>query len=179
MRCEYEAITRALAYSKPVSEALPSWIDAAQWQALLQLADAFDAARIVWMAVGGLAGNLWGSSWPLHDLDFDVPTAQLPQIASRWAAHVFWQGRYVDDEFDIALVRMRLGDVEIDISGADDAFGFTPSGVRTPLPNMLQQRVLRPLARRRVPCQRLSDLIAYKTVIGRAADLAELAHLRA
>lgn len=162
-----------------MNEAHPTWVSAAQLDVLARLGDALDAANVPWMAVGGLAGNLWGSTWPLHDVDLDVPTAQLPRIASHGSAHVFWQGRYVDDEFDIELVRMRFDDVEVDVSGADDAFVFTSAGLRTPLPNTLRERVLRPLAQRWVPCQRLSDLIAYKTLIGRATDLADLARLRA
>src|ERR1700712_4870327 len=120
------------------------------------------------MAVGGLAGNLWGSTWPLHDLDVEVSTRDLPLLAARWAPFVTSFGRYVDEEFDIELLRMRMDGVEIDVSGADDAWGISPAGARAPLPNTLSRRVLRPLAGRSIPCQRLEDLIAYKTIIGRS-----------
>ena len=69
--------------------------------------------------------------------------------------------------------------VEVDISGADAAYGFEPNGTRRPLPNRLSQRVMRSLAGMSIPCQRLEDLIAYKTVIGRTADLRELLALQA
>lgn len=129
------------------------------------------------MAVGGLAGNLWGSTWPLHDIDIDVPAEALAALADHWTQYITAQGRYVDGEFDIELLRLRIGGVEADLSGADYAYCFAPSGVRRALPNTLQQRVSRTLGSRTFPCQRLEDLIAYKRTIGRNEDLRELLQL--
>jgi hypothetical protein len=129
------------------------------------------------MAVGGLAGNLWGSIWPLHDIDVDVPSESLATLADHWGPYITAQGRYVDGEFDIELVRLRIHDVEVDFSGADFAFCFARSGVRRALPNTLPQRVPRLLGSRSFPCQRLEDLIAYKIEIGRKQDLRELLRL--
>lgn len=157
---------------------LPSWITAQQFDVLKELRKELDGSRIPWMATGGLAGNLGGSSWPLHDIDLDVPTAALAQLATRWSAALLSHGRYVDQELDLDLLRLRIRDVEVDISGADAAYGFEPNGTRRPLPNRLAQRVMRELAGLAIPCQRLEDLIAYKTVIGRHADLRELLALR-
>lgn len=103
----------------------------------------------------------------------------MPLLAAGWAPFVTSYGRYIDDEFDIELLRLCVDQVDIDVSGADDAWGFTRSGVRTPLANTLSRRVLRPLAGGLIPCQRLEDLIAYKTIIGRRGDLAELSRLAA
>lgn len=130
------------------------------------------------MAVGGLAGNLWGSTWPLHDIDIDVPSEALSPLSEHWAEYITAQGRYIDGEFDIELVRLRIGEVEVDLSGADYAYVFAPSGVRKALPNTLSGRVQRQLAGRTIPCQRLEDLIAYKTAIGRTDDLRELRKLQ-
>jgi hypothetical protein len=160
-----------------MSQAFPSWITPEQLAVLDEISAELDRRGIPWMAVGGLAGNLWGSSWPLHDIDIDVPAEALAALADHWTQYITAQGRYVDGEFDIELLRLRIGGVEADLSGADYAYCFAPSGVRRALPNTLQQRVSRPLGSRTFPCQRLEDLIAYKRAIGRNEDLRELLQL--
>lgn len=161
-----------------MSQALPSWITHEQLSVLDDISAELDRRGIAWMAVGGLAGNLWGSIWPLHDIDIDVASEALPALTDHWSSFSTADGRYIDGEFDIELLRLRMRDVEVDLSGADHAYCFAPSGVRKALPNTLSRRVLRPLAGRMFPCQRLEDLIAYKTTIGRTRDLAELNKLR-
>jgi hypothetical protein len=157
--------------------AMPSWITPQQLSVLDELSAELDRRELPWMAVGGLAGNLWGSTWPLHDIDIDVPSPALDSLACHYGPYITAQGRYVDGEFDLALLRLRIGKVEVDLSGADEAYVFAPSGVRRALPNTLDRRVRRQLAGRSIPCQRLEDLIAYKTEIGRKADLRELLQL--
>lgn len=157
---------------------LPSWITPQQFSVLDDIRAELEQRGIAWMAVGGLAGNLWGSTWPLHDIDIDVPSEALSALADHWAPYITAQGRYVDGEFDIELLRLRIGDVEADLSGADYAYVFAPSGIRRALPNTLSQRVQRRLDGLMIPCQRLEDLIAYKTAIGRKEDLRELTKLK-
>jgi hypothetical protein len=160
-----------------MAQALPGWITPQQLAVLDEIGAELDRRGITWMTVGGLAGNLWGSTWRLRDIDIDVPSDVLPALADHWAAYITAQGRYVDGEFDIELLRLRFDGVEVDISGADYAYCFAPSGVRKALPNTLEQRVTRPLGTRSFPCQRLEDLIAYKAAIGRKDDLRELQKL--
>lgn len=62
--------------------ALPLWITSAQREALGTLVDALREIGLPFQATGGLAGNLHGSQWPLHDLDFDVAAAALPALAA-------------------------------------------------------------------------------------------------
>ena len=156
---------------------MPEWITADKLRVLQWLCAELDHTLASWMAVGGLAGNLWGSAWPLHDLDIEVPTSDLPLLAARWPQLTTSYGRYIDEEFDIELLRLRVDGVEIDIAGADDAWGFTPGGVRIRFPNTLSQCVLRPLSGRLIPCQQLEDLIAYKRLIGRHQDVLDLTTL--
>lgn len=64
------------------SAALPPWITSAQREALGTLVDSLREIGLPFQATGGLAGNLHGSQWPLHDLDFDVAAAALPVLAA-------------------------------------------------------------------------------------------------
>jgi hypothetical protein len=161
-----------------MAQPLPSWITPQQFSVLDDIRAELEQRGIAWMAVGGLAGNLWGSTWPLHDIDIDVPSEALSALADHWAPFITAQGRYVDGEFDIELLRLRIRNVEADLSGADYAYVFAPSGIRKALPNTLSQRVQRRLDGLTIPCQRLEDLIAYKTAIGRTDDLRELTKLK-
>jgi hypothetical protein len=154
------------------------WVTPEQLAALSTLCAELERVALPWMAVGGLAGNLWGSDWPLHDLDFDVASGALARLTERFRPHVVWQGRYVDEEFDLDLLRLNIAGVEVDLSSVDDAFCFTPAGVRTVLRNTLDRRVMRRLGELSVPCQRLEDLLAYKIIIGREHDVRNLEQLR-
>lgn len=58
--------------SKTIDADLPPWLTAAQFDALRTLMQSLSDERIPYVVGGGLAGNLHGSSWPLHDIDLDV-----------------------------------------------------------------------------------------------------------
>ena len=156
---------------------LPSWLTEQKLDVLREVGSVLARLDVPWMAAGGLAGNLWGSTWPLHDIDIDMPADRLAELAAIWAPFVVWQGRWVDHEFDIDLLRLNFDGVEVDLSGADGGFYFTPSGERRPFPDSLARRTPRALATMVVPCQRLEDLIDYKTGIGRDADVQDLRRL--
>lgn len=70
--------------------AAPLWITRAQREALATLLDALRDIGLPFQATGGLAGNLHGSRWPLHDLDFDVADAAVPALADRFRAHIVY-----------------------------------------------------------------------------------------
>ncbi|WP_264777684.1 nucleotidyltransferase domain-containing protein [Deinococcus aetherius] len=132
---------------------------------------------IPYQVTGGLAGNVHGSRWPLHDLDLDVRTADLPRLAALFAPAVVWgPGRYVDAEFDLPLLRLNVDGVEVDFSGAEDAWARR-NGKRLPLVTDLARAERRVFAGVNLWVVPLADLITYKTVLGRTADLEELSRL--
>jgi hypothetical protein len=142
------------------------------------LVEALEGAGIPYQATGGLAGNVHGSLWPLHDIDLDAPTALLPRVADLFREALVWgPARYVDREFDIALLRLERDGVDVDICGTEDAFVLTPAGERVPLLSDLA-------AARRLEFHGLSlavlslpELLAYKRLLGRSADVADLEQL--
>ena len=94
-----------------------------QERALRRLVGILDAAGACYQFTGGFAGNLHGSRWPLHDLDVDVTREGLPRLA------VFLQpyttrplGLYVDNEFELQLLRAEVEGVAIDVSQAEEAY---------------------------------------------------------
>jgi hypothetical protein len=157
----------------------PDAVSPAQWRALLRLVSALDAAGIPYQLSGGLAGNVHGSAWPLHDIDLDVPGARIAQVAALFPGEAA-QGpaRFVDDEFDVVLLRLELDGVPVDVSSADDAWIFTRTGVRTPLRIDLARAERRPFRGTSLFVAPLDDLIAYKQLLGRDRDVADLLRLR-
>jgi hypothetical protein len=75
------------------------------------------------------------------------------------------------------LVRAQVEGVDIDVSQAEDAYGRA-SGQWVPLETNLARRQRVPLLDLHVWVQPLDVLIAYKALIGRSADVAELRALQ-
>lgn len=157
----------------------PEIISPAQRRALLRLVSALETAGIPYQFSGGFAGNVHGSAWPLHDLDLDVPGARIGEVSALFPREV-QQGpaRFVDDEFDLELLRLELDGVPVDVSAADDAWIFTRAGVRTPLRIDLARAERREFCGIALYVAPLEDLIGYKQLLGRDRDVADLLRLR-
>ena len=159
--------------------ALSDAVSPAQLRALLRLVNALEGAGIAYQLSGGLAGNVHGSSWPLHDIDVDVAGARIAEVAAHFAREVVYgPARFVDDEFDLELLRLEVDGVPEDVSGADDAWVFTRTRVRTPLRIDLARAERRHYRGISLFVAPLDDLIAYKRLLGRERDLADLLRLR-
>lgn len=164
--------------------ALPPWITPAQHRVLAWLVTRLDALGIPYVASGGLAGNLHGSDWPLHDIDLDVPASRMADVTAAIAASfpgAVLEGPrpYADEEFALELLTARVDGVDVDVSAAESVVLRAPDGTRHAWPTALdahETRTVGGLAVRVVP---LASLLAYKRVIGRAADVAALEALEA
>ena len=149
-----------------------------QERAVRRLISWLDEASACYQFSGGFAGNLHGSRWPLHDLDVDVAQKDLPRLAELLQPHVYHPlGLYEDEEFRLQLLRAKFEGVAIDVSQAEDAYGRS-GGQWVPLGTDLARRQRVPLLDLHVWVQPLDALIAYKELIGRSADVAELRALQ-
>ena len=165
----------------PTPTDLPRWISPAQYRALARVIAAIEGMAVPYQVSGGLAGNLHGSRWPVEDIDLDVPSDALAALADlfrTWpGAAVQGPSRYRDDEFELDLLEITLEGVEFDISGADDAVVRTPGGARHALAIDLPASVIRPLGALALRVLPLEELLRYKRLLGRRADLADLERL--
>lgn len=160
--------------SGPYLKMLTISLSAAHEFAVRQLVRFLDECASCYQFTGGLAGNLHGSRWPLHDLDLDVAKQDLPRLARFLDPFTYYPlGYYEDAEFRLHLLRARIGGVELDISQAEDAYGRV-GGEWISLGTDLSRRQRAPLLDMQVWVQPLDALIAYKELIGRSADVAEL-----
>lgn len=149
-----------------------------QERAVRQLIGCLDAAAACYQFSGGFAGNLYGSRWPLHDLDVDVAKQDLPRLAELLQPYIYHPlSLYEDEEFRLQLLRAKFEGVEIDVNQAEDAYGRC-GGQWVPLGTNLARRHRVSLLDMHVWVQPLDALIAYKELIGRVADVAELRALQ-
>jgi regulation of enolase protein 1 (concanavalin A-like superfamily) len=170
--CEFDYFTIELGRIAGI-ELSPS-----QEQALRRLVSILDEAGICYQFTGGFAGNLHGSNWQLHDLDLDVAKKDLPRLAELLRPHTTRPlGLYKDDEFELQLLRGEIDGVPFDVSQAEEAFARV-GGQRVPLNTSLAQRQRTALLDLEVWVQPLDELIAYKELLGRSADLADLRALQ-
>lgn len=154
---------------------LPAWLTPVQFSVLTRLVGTFQALGVPYVATGGLAGNLHGSTWPLRDIDVDVPGAALARLAARFPAAVrFGPGPYRDAEFELDLLGLTLDGVEVDVSAAESVVLRRPTGARVPWPTGLARAETRAVGPLRVRVVSLDALLAYKRLVGRVADLRDL-----
>src|SRR5262249_46509903 len=108
-------------------------LTAAQERALRRLVGILDLAGARYQFTGGLAGNLHGSRWPLHDLDVDVARDDLLRLTELLEPYTIQPlGLYLDSEFELQLWRGEIDGVAIDVSQVEEAYARV-GGKRVPL----------------------------------------------
>lgn len=133
--------------------------------------------NITYRVTGGLAGNLYGSQWQLHDIDIEVAQSDINKIVELFQEYlVIHLMRLVDDEFDLLMLTLVIHDIDVEINQAEDAFVFSQdatirlnhdlSKFNTVFFEGLEIRV-----------QPLDGIIEYKELLGRENDLHDLKQL--
>lgn len=83
-------------------------------EALRIIVQACDALGVRYRAADGLAGNVHGSTWPLHDIDLDYRSSEWPVIAKALDRYlVDGLHAYFDFEFKLTMASARIGKVDI------------------------------------------------------------------
>jgi hypothetical protein len=156
---------------------ISSFVTSLQERVLEELFDLLEGASVIYQATGGLAGLFHGSRWPLHDIDLDVQQADLGRLAIAFGpALVEAPRRIVGREFNFVQLQASLHGMSIDISQAEDA--RIKVGERwQPLVTDLGRRERHEWRGRTVWVQPLADVLAYKRLLGRTNDIADLESL--
>ena len=103
----------------------------------------------------------------------------LPLLAKLMEPYTTWPvGLFVDDEFELQLLRAEVEEVAVDVSQVEEAYARV-GGRRVSLATNLTRRQRVPVLDLQVWVQPLEELIAYKELLGRSADLADLRDLQA
>lgn len=152
-------------------------VSLAHLEALDRMIPAFEAAGIWYRATGGLAGNLHGSDWPLHDIDLDYQRGDWPLIETILGPYLLSPPEsYEDEEFRLVMATAKIGSVEIDLCQLEDCFVAGPDAwhMQNPDPGLRERRTWQGSTLWALP---LDDLIQYKELLGRTADLEDLKRL--
>lgn len=162
---------------------IPSLTSDEMWQkhlaVLKTVVEKLDAHGIPYQLTGGLAGNVFGSLWPPHDIDFDVLEADFDRIAKLFHSNIKNPPyHYQDPEFDFRLMTLAIDGIEVDFTQIEDSFGVTTSGERFPFLTDLAKAEQHDFMGTKVMVQPLEDIIEYKRKIGRFEDVEDLSNLR-
>ncbi|MCU0542855.1 MAG: hypothetical protein MUE44_11770 [Oscillatoriaceae cyanobacterium Prado104] len=137
----------------------------------------FDKHQIPYQITGGLAGNIYGSTWPLHDIDIEVPQTRIAEVADLFRAYTVRPlSRFVDEEFDLMFLALRINDIEVEINQVEDAFIFS-DGIRLKLDTDLSKARKLNFLGLDVFVQPLDDIIKYKKLLKRNNDVSDLIKL--
>jgi|GEM_PF-484756 len=149
-----------------------------QIDAVRTLVDLFARLCIPYRCTGGLAGNFYGSRWPLSDIDIDVRGCDLPVVAAALGSNITMSPhRVVDDEFDIVLLKARVSGVEAEIIQGEEAF-INVGGVWERFDVDVNRAARVHWGGIDIPLIPLDELIGYKRKLGRQADVADLLDVR-
>ncbi len=145
---------------------------------LALIVEKLEYQNIPYQITGGVAGNIHGSLWPPNDIDIEVGAADFEKVAKLFAAEMKQQPYHlVDDEFDLWLMTLCIDGIDVDINQVEDAFAITKDGRRVPFSSDLNRSERRQISGIEVMVQPLQELIEYKCLIGREADVADLTSL--
>jgi hypothetical protein len=134
--------------------------------------------NIEYQFTGGLAGNVYGSTWPLHDIDLEVAQNDIGRVADILQDYTVRPlSRFVDEEFDLMLLGLRINQVDVEINQVEDAWIFT-NGIRTQLNTDLSRKNKMIFLALELYVQPLEDIIKYKNLLGRQADVNDLMKLK-
>ncbi|MEG4323403.1 MULTISPECIES: hypothetical protein [unclassified Microcoleus] len=157
---------------------IPNIISENHLKTLNLLIATFDRQNIPYQVTGGLAGNIYGSKWPLHDIDIEVSQRDMAKVVELFKEYTVRPlFRLVDEEFDLMLLGLCLNDIEVEINQAEDAFIFS-SGVRIKLDTDLSKAKKMRFLDLDIFVQPLDDIINYKQLLNRNNDVSDLINLK-
>lgn len=143
-------------------------------RALHEMLDVLERLSIPYRLTGGVAGNLYGSSWPPHDIDIDVPRDALPRLTAALGDSVIAPvSRCVDEEFDVIVLKAMLDGVLIELVQVEESYHCVGGVWRASGGDLSCRQSLTWLGRA-IWVQPLEEIIAYKRRLGRRADVSDL-----
>lgn len=150
----------------------PDAVAALDW-----IADLLERRGVPYRISGGLAARAYGADRPLADIDIDVPDAALTDLLPELAPFVtFGPARYQDDRWDLLLCTLDHHGQAIDLCGGDTCRIRDGAGWRDD-PFRPAEVVTREVLGRACPVVPLDALRAYKILLGRPVDRADIALL--
>jgi hypothetical protein len=147
-------------------------------ETLKVLSDFFHRENIDYHITGGLAGNIYGSKWKLSDIDIEVHFADLSRIEKYFSRNVKQQvSRYIDHEFDIWLFQLNFNGLVVDINAIEDFYIFN-GNKRLKIETSFDNSKSVEYYGLQLKVQSLKEIIEYKQILKRKADVEDLLRLK-
>jgi hypothetical protein len=148
-----------------------------QLDVIVYFVDALKRANFAYQITGGLAGNIYGSKWPLHDVDIEISLKDMEAVAELFKEFLIIKPRdYEDKEFRMRLMILEKDSVAVDISAVED-FYVRCAGSWLKVETDLKGAQDVTWKGMQLKVQPLKDIISYKQLLGRIDDVADLIRL--
>lgn len=147
--------------------------------ALRFIIEVMESAGVAYQITGGLAGSIYGSKWPLHDIDIELAQEGIEKLASVESLQPYITSplrQFADHEFRMRMMNLTIDGILIDINQAE-GIEINTQG------NWIQLSTDLGRAREvhwhglRLMVQPLKDIIEYKKLLGRKSDVADLTRI--
>lgn len=124
---------------------------------------------------GGLAAKAYGSQRPLADIDIELQDSNIQELLPFVKGHVVEQPhRYKDAEWDVFCAVLEHSGQRIELIGADSMKIFDKTKQEWVSIGIGLQSVQKEIFGMEVPVIPKAELIAYKSLIRREVDLADI-----
>lgn len=132
--------------------------------------------NIPFQIAGGLAANAYGATRELADIDIDIPEDNFELIKANVSNYItFGPSHLKTINWDLMLITLNHHGQEIDLSGAYHTKIFNPSSGRWhELCTDFSKSIQMELYGVKVPVIPREDLIAYKKILARPVDIADV-----
>ncbi len=146
---------------------------------LIWITDLLKRLNIPFQIAGGLAAIIYGATRPLNDIDIDIPEDQFDLVVDALKEFIiFGPQQFKDENWDLLLMTLNYQRQSIDISGAHHTKIFnqatsTWQAITTDFSNVVVKNINGLL----LPVIPWKELVSYKKILGREADLLDLVEL--
>ncbi len=147
-----------------------------QKNVLKVLAGVLRENNIPFQISGGLAAIIYGAkNRKLFDIDIDVSGKDLPKITLFFSDYIVRPlQKYKDDNFEINLMTLKINDVFIDITQAENIYFISKTGEKIYENIDLAHPAIIDFASMRLPVENKDNLIRYKRFLGRETDIKDV-----
>jgi len=135
-----------------------------------------------WIVCGGLAANFYGSKRPLQDIDLFVPASHFWEVVEAGIDYISKPAQYYCEEaegWDLEYVQFLHSGVKVEVGSSKGTRIYNPKNscwetLEIDFKNTIQDRIFGI----EVSVMPITDLINYKSVLGRPVDFEDIAAVR-
>ena len=148
--------------------------------ALKWITDILNRIDIPYQVVGGLAAKCYGSTRPLHDIDFYVPGKEISKLEEELTEYIeFGPERYQDENWDLVFMKLIYNGQNIEFGNADNTTYFDSQSQRWIKAEInFSESNMEEFEGMMLPVMPKQDLITYKQRLDRNVDRIDIMEMK-